>query len=62
LNTPLLVIPMAVKRESPESPVPIAAQAILYLGPVGLGAMLFANLNTTLPSIGLAGTVNVGRF
>lgn len=42
--------------------VPLLAQATLYWGPVGVGAMVFANANTTLPSIGFAGTLSLGSF
>ena len=42
--------------------VPLLAHGGLYLGPIGLGAMLFGNVNSTLPSIGAAITVSVGSF
>ncbi|HEY5955695.1 MAG TPA: hypothetical protein VIV60_04040 [Polyangiaceae bacterium] len=42
--------------------VPFAAQGTLYWGRVGLGTMLFGNVNATLPSFGAAGTLNVGAF
>jgi hypothetical protein len=42
--------------------VPLVAHAALYWGPIGIGAMAFANCNTTLPSVGAALTLNVGKF
>ena len=42
--------------------IPIVAQAFVYLGPVGLGGMLFGNIDTTLPSIGAAGALHLGSF
>jgi len=39
-----------------------AGEVILYLGPVGLGGRLFGNINATLPSIGAAGAIHLGRF
>jgi hypothetical protein len=42
--------------------VPMLAHAAVYLGPVGLGAMAFANWNMTLPSVGAALTLNVGML
>lgn len=40
--------------------VPVLAHAAVYLGPVGLGALAFANWNVNLPSVGAALTLNVG--
>jgi hypothetical protein len=42
--------------------IPIVAQVFFHLGPVGLGGMLFGNINTTLPSIGAAGALHLGSF
>ena len=38
------------------------AQVFVHLGPGGLGGMLFGNINATLPSIGAAEAIHLGRF
>lgn len=40
--------------------VPLMAHGMVHLGPVGLGGMVFGNINLNLPQIGAAGTLNVG--
>lgn len=42
--------------------LPMMAHGALYLGPVGLGALLFAKINSTLPSMGMAGMLELGSF
>ena len=42
--------------------MPLMAHGMLHLGAVGIGAMLFGNINAMLPSIGAAGTLSVGMI
>lgn len=48
--------------ERSEFGVPLMAHGALYYGPVGLGALLFGNVNSTLPSVGLAGMLELGSL
>lgn len=42
--------------------IPIVAHGALHYGTIGLGALLFANANLTLPSLGGAVTLELGVF
>ncbi|MGC4067937.1 MAG: hypothetical protein QM784_25460 [Polyangiaceae bacterium] len=42
--------------------IPVVAQASVYWGPIGIGAMAFVDLNETLTSIGALGTLSIGMF